>query len=169
MKSCPDHQETLWLDVYGELAADERPAWEKHLETCEPCRSERQKLLKLLDVTKEAMSSPLSPEESRALQDSISRTLRRDFDKKWWEKWFFGITARPIPALVAVSLLVVVLGWLGFSQFRTPSAVRTAWSPVSKEEMVAEDLEVIENIELLEQMEVLEKVVRAVDQRNVRL
>jgi hypothetical protein len=74
-----------------------------------------------------------------------------------------------VPALVTVSLLVVFLGWLGFSQFRNPSALRTAWSPVSKEEVTGEDLEVIENLELLEQMEVLEKVVRAVDQRNVKL
>ena len=48
MKSCPNHQKTLWLDVYGELAAEERPAWERHLKICGSCRLERQKLVQML-------------------------------------------------------------------------------------------------------------------------
>jgi hypothetical protein len=170
MKSCPEYQETLWLDVYGELAADERPAWQKHLEICNTCRLERQELLKLLDLTKEFMpSAPLSPEASSALQQSITRTLRKDAEEEWWGKRFFGIPARPIPALVAASLLLVVLGWFGLRQFRTPSSVRPGSNLGLKEEMIAKDMEIIENLELLEQMDVLEKVVHVVDDRDVKL
>ncbi len=170
MKSCPDYQETLWLDVYGELAADARPAWEKHLESCNTCRLEKQRLLKLLDLTKELMpSAALSPEASRALQQSITRTIRKDAEKEWWRKRFFGITARPIPALVAASLLLVVLGWFGLRQLQSPSSVRPGSDLGLKEEMIAKDMEIIENLELLEQMDVLEKVVHLVDDRDVKL
>ena len=94
MRSCPEYQETLWLDVYGELAADERPPWERHLALCDSCRLERQRLLQMLDITKKVMSSPtLSPEESSALKASISRALRRNVDQEWSRKPFFGIQA----------------------------------------------------------------------------
>ena len=170
MKSCPEHQETLWLDAYGELAEGERAAWEKHLEICDTCRLERQRLLKLIDLAKEVTPSPaLSPAESQVLQDRINRTLRGDFEESWWRKRLFGITPRPIPTLVAASLLLVVLGWFGLKQFQPPPSVRTASSLDWKEEMIAKDIEIIENLELLEQMDVLEKVVHVVDQHDVRL
>ncbi|UCG11391.1 MAG: hypothetical protein JSU72_12675 [Deltaproteobacteria bacterium] len=170
MKSCPDHRETLLLDVYGELAADDRPAWEKHLETCDTCRLERRRLTQLLRLTREAIPSPdLSPEEAKALQSAISRRLRKETGKAQWRTRFLGITARPIPALVAASLLVVILGWFGLRQFQAPPPLRTASSLDLEEEMIAQDRDIIENLELLEQMDVLEKVVHVVDQRDVRL
>ncbi len=170
MKSCPNHQKTLWLDVYGELPAQERPAWERHLKICDRCRLERQKLVQMLQLVKESIpASELSQEESEALEQTISRTLRRDLERSWWRKLLFGITAHPIPALLAACLLVVVLGWFGLRQFQVPSSVRTASSLDSRQEVMAKDLEIIEELELLEQMDVLEKVVQVIDHSDIKL
>ncbi len=89
MNRCPEHKDKLILDVYGEMDAGQRVAWEKHLSSCETCRLEKEKLLELLQVSKQSGLSPdLSPKETQALSDTIVRKLRVEKPDHWWE-WVF--------------------------------------------------------------------------------
>ena len=170
MKHCPDLQEDLWLDIYGELPPEKRLAWDRHLETCSGCRKERQRMLRLLELIREASpSAALSPERFSEIQGSIRQRLMKDRAKTWWRQPFSGISLRPMHALAAACLLIVALGWLSLREFQSTSSVRTASNLKVEEQMIAQDLELIENLELLEEMDVLEKVVQVVDQRKVSL
>lgn len=168
MKPCPDHKETLWLDVYGELDPNERPAWEKHLETCEGCRQERKQLLRLLETVKAAMPSPaLSREKAGALASSITRKLRGEREETWWQKRLIGIPHRLIPALAAASILIVAFGWFSIKGLRSPSSMRSISNLQSEEQILVKDLDIVKNLELLEEMDTLQKLVQAVDQGDV--
>lgn len=167
MKACQDHQETLLLDVYGELAPAEREAWERHLAGCEGCRHEREKLHKLLLQLKEAMPTPfLAPERAGALADSILRARQTGGEKRWWKGRWWGFPHGLVPAMAAVCLLILVFGWFSLRDGKTPSSFQVSKNLHSEQQMIATDLEVIQNLELLEEMEVLDKLVRVVDERN---
>jgi anti-sigma factor RsiW len=168
MKACPNHQETLWLDVYGELDPLKRSVWERHLETCTGCREERQRLLGLLDLVRDEVGPPLlSPNEVSALSWSIKRGLRgRRATTRWW-KGLLGVPNRLIPALAAVALLIVAFGWFAINKVQSPSFFQNLSGLKSEEQMVAKDLEVIDNLELLEEMDTLRKLVQVVDNRDI--
>ena len=167
MKPCQDHQETLLLDVYGELAPGEREAWEKHLEACAGCRHERERLHQFLQKIKEVMPAPsLEPEKAGALADTIMKDLQREKEKTWWRGRRWGIPNRLVPALAAACLVILAFAWFGTREVETPSTLRTGGRLTSEQQMIAKDLEVIRNLELLEEMEVLEKLVQVVDERN---
>ena len=167
MKACQDHQETLLLDIYGELAPAERETWERHLAGCEGCRHERERLRELLLQLKEAMPTPyLSPEKARALADSILKGRQKEGEKRWWKGRLWGSPHRLVPAIAAVCLMIVVFGWFSLREIKTPTTFQTGGNLYSEQQMIARDLEVIRNLELLEEMEVLEKLVRVVDERN---
>ena len=168
MKPCPHHKETLWLDVYGELDPNERPAWEKHLETCEGCRQERAQLLRLLQTVKVSMPSPaLSREKAETLISSITRKLRSEREETWGRKRLWGMPNRFIPALAAASILIVALGWFGMKGFRSPSSIRSLSNLKSEELILVKDLDIIKNLELLEEMDTLRKLVQVVDHGDV--
>ena len=167
MKACPDCQETLWLDVYGELDSKNRPAWERHLETCPGCSKERRRLIDLLQLVREEMRPPqVSPEKARALSWSIKRGLRHQRTTTWWER-LWDMPNRLIPTLAAASLLIVALGWLSISKFQGPSSFQNLSTPKPEENMIVKDLEVINNLDLLEEMDILQKLVQVVDNRDI--
>jgi anti-sigma factor RsiW len=167
VKPCQDFQETLLLDVYGELAPPAREAWERHLEVCEGCRAERERLHQFLRQLKEAMPAPsLSPEKDRALADSILKELETEGERKWWKRRFWRFSNRLVPAIAAVCLVILVFGWLSMRGAKTPSSFQARTNLNSEQKMAARDLEVIRNLELLEEMDVLEKLVRVVDERK---
>ncbi len=168
MKPCSDHEETLWLDVYGELDPKERPAWEKHLEVCEGCRQERTGLLRLLQTVKANMPSPeLSREKADALITSITRKLRGEGEETWWRKRLWGMPKRFIPAVAAASVLIVALGWFSMRGFRSPFSVGSMSNLKSGEQILVKDLDIIKNLELLEEMDTLRKLVQVVDYGDV--
>ena len=167
MKACQDHQETLLLDVYGELAPAERETWERHLAGCKGCLRERERLRQLLLQLKEAMPTPsLAPEKAGALADSILKDLQTEGEKRWWKGRWWGFPHRLVPAMAVVCLMIVVFGWFSVREIKTPSTFQTGKNLHSEQQMIARDLEVIRNLELLEEMEVLEKLVQVVDERN---
>ncbi len=167
MKPCQDQQETLLLDVYGELAPSEREEWERHLEACEGCCHERERLRQFLQQMKEVMPAPsLAPEKARALADSIIKGLKREKEKRWWRGRGWGIPKRLLPAIAAACLMILAFTWFSMREVEPPSTFRTGGGLTSDQQMIARDLEVIRNLELLEEMEVLEKLVQVVDERN---
>lgn len=167
MKFCQDRQETLLLDVYDELAPHARSAWEAHLEACQGCRQERDRLRQLLQQMKEVMRSPtLSPEKAGALADSILEALKGERRGAWWQGKLWGFPSRLIPAVASVCLVIAAFAWFGMRETESPSTFQAKTDLHSEQQMIAKDLEVIRNLELLEEMEVLEKLVRVVDERN---
>lgn len=159
MKCCSDRQETLWLDVYGELPQEVLTAWEKHLETCRGCYYERAVLLQLLENVKEAMPVPsLSHKDSEALQNDITRQLKGKQGNAWFRKPFLSGYIRPIHALAACCMLIVAFGWFGLKGLQNTTSVQTLSNLGIEEQMIAKDLDLLDNLELLEEMDTLEKL-----------
>jgi anti-sigma factor RsiW len=167
MKACPDHKETLWLDVFGELEPHERPAWEKHLEACESCRREREQLAIVLQRVRASMPSPaLSREEADAFASTIARKLKQEREQTWWRKRPFGMPHRFIPAFAAACVLIVALGWFGMKDLRGHFSMKSISHLNSGKQVLPGDLDVVKNLELLEEMDTLHKLVQMVDHGN---
>jgi anti-sigma factor RsiW len=168
VKVCAERRETLLVDIHGELPASEQPAWQKHLEACPGCHQERQEFVWLLAAAKEAMPSPaLSPEHARALRESVMMGWRATRTRVWWRGPFFGMSLRPVPALLATGFLLVVLGWFGLQGLRNTSD--TVRGPEAPKEVLVSDTEVIENLDLLEHIDDIERIVQVVDHRDIVL
>jgi len=127
MKHCSEWQETLWLDVYGELSPQVRLKWEKHLEGCMHCYQERTQLLQLLKNVNEAVPEPsLSHKDTGDLYSAITGKLveeKRGKARRW--KSFFHGYIKPIHALAACCLLIVVFGWFGLRGLQQTTRVGT--------------------------------------------
>jgi predicted anti-sigma-YlaC factor YlaD len=168
MKACPDHQETLWLDVYGELHQSDRPAWESHLDKCNGCRLERERIHRLLQQVKEALPSPaLTPDKAEALSATITRGLKGESVKSWWQKSPLRVSTRLVPALAAASLLIVAFGWVTLKGIKGPSTAPPIPLLKAEEQMIVKDLDIFSNLELLEEMDHLQKLLQVVDHRDV--
>ena len=85
----------------------------------------------------------------------------------WWRGLFFGMSLRPVPALVAAGFLLVALGWFGVQGLRSMS--HTLRGPEAPKQIMVSDAEVIENLDLLEHIDEIERIVRVVDHRNIVL
>jgi anti-sigma factor RsiW len=168
MKACADREEVLLLDVHGELSPGDRPAWERHLEICNACRGERQRLVQVLNGAREAMPvPPILPEETKALQQSLTRGWMGDRSRPWWHGLFLGIPLRPLPVLATACLVLVAMGWFALQWVQSRSLTRSV--PEPHEQIMVSNLEVLENLDLLEEMDDIEKVVQVVDQRDIAL
>jgi hypothetical protein len=169
MTPCADRRETLFLDVHGELPSSERQAWERHLETCAGCRGERHELVRLLEAAREIMTVPALPaEKAERLRHSITRSwMAEQLPTRWWQGLLVGVRLRPLPALAAACLLLVVLGWFGWRGFQVRSLNGLVGE--TPERIMVSDLEVVENLDLLEEMDDIGRVVRVVDDRDIVL
>jgi hypothetical protein len=171
MKHCRKWQETLWLDVYGELSPEVRLKWEKHLEGCSPCYQERMQLLNLLKNVNEAVPEPsLSHEDAGALYNAITGKLKLEYrDKYRWRKWFFEEYIKPIHVLAACCLLIVVFGWFGLKGFQQNIRIETVSDPGGKEQLIVTNMDLLENLELLEEMETLEKLDQVIEKKETKI
>lgn len=167
MKPCTHYQDTLVLDVYGELHPHERPEWEKHLEQCEPCRLERERLLTLIGTVKAAMFLPgAASAQAGELPVALKRAWREGLEKNPSRKLGWVTPARFAPALAAACLVIAVAGWFSFQEFRQTPILQKGLHAVIEEQLAFEDLEVVKNLELLEEMKDVEKLVEVLDGRE---
>ena len=163
MNLCPERKDKLILDVYGEMDAGQRTDWEKHLTSCEACRLEKEKLLGLLQASKQSSPSPdLSEEDTLTLSDSIVRKLRVEKPDHWWE-WVFMANRRLKPSMAAACILILFLGWFGLNNFNSSDKVSKTSQIVLDEKIIVTDEELLENLEMLQEMEALEKLVKLLD------
>jgi hypothetical protein len=164
MEPCPNHREILLLDVHGELKQEERFAWEKHLETCQGCLQERQRLIHTIQIVRDCIPSPeLSADEAKSLGLSIHRQLNKRKDGGWWQMAWLGKPRRLVPAFAAISLMIMALGWFSLTELRTSPPFRSLPEYASEEQMIAKDFEVIRNLQFLEEMDALQKLIQVVD------
>jgi|Deesub1362A_J573_1020465.scaffolds.fasta_scaffold00064_82 hypothetical protein len=164
MKACKEYQETLLMDVHGELPTDRQGQWKDHLRRCEGCRTERAGLLKLLQGVREAFPAPeLSPIELASLRRAV---LDRWDGGRWnllRRRRLWGIPLAPAHALALAAMLLAVVGWFGF---------RGLWggkAGAPEDTMLVQELELIRNLDLLEEMDVIQQLVQVVDHRDAKL
>ncbi|WAC06250.1 MAG: hypothetical protein OS130_08205 [Thermodesulfobacteriota bacterium] len=167
MKPCSDYQETLLLDVYGELNLVERRVWENHLSTCEHCRKEKEQLLRLLKTIKNALPTPtLSPDKIAEHVRVIQRKLKEEANLPWWRKARFHLPQRLIPALTTACVLLIIISWFGLKEFKKFDMLSTSPQTTSEEQINRDDLEVVKNLEFLKEMEDVEKLVKHLDETD---
>lgn len=165
MEPCGTHKESLWLDVYGELAEAERVAWEKHLKTCGACRVEREALARLLQKTKDALLVPLpSPSPLEQAQATWQRKHEKTTERAWWwTRLLPPVPARSVPVFATVLLLVAAFSW--FALIRGESSRRAA--PTENlavgTALTAEEFAVIKDLRILKEMETVERLVQVLD------
>ena len=171
MKHCSEWQETLWLDVYGELSPQVRLKWEKHLEGCRHCFQERTQLLHLLKNVNEAVpESSLSQEDAGDLYNGITgKLIEEQRGKARRRKSFFHGYIKPIHALAACCLLIVVFGWFGLKELQQTTRIETVSDLGGKEQLIATDMDLLENLELLEEMDTLEKLDRVMGKKETNI
>lgn len=160
MQACRNQNETLMLDVLGELNDPRlRRDWEDHLKACNGCLRERARLLVLLGKVKRAGMPPeLSAEQADAMAKTVGWRLRNERIAARRET---GRRLRLVPALAAAcAIVVVVLGGYRLQQHLGGGGSETE---MTAELMLPEDLEIIKNLELLKDMDTIEKLMHVVD------
>jgi len=171
MKNCREWQETLWLDVHGELSLQMRLDWEKHIEECKSCYQERTELLHLLKNVNEAVPEmSLSNEDASTLYQNITGKLKKDHHAKArWREWFFDGYIKPVHALAACCLLIVAFGWFGLKGLKKTTRIKIFSDPGTKEQLIATDMDLLKNLELLEEMDTLEKLDKVMGQGETKI
>jgi len=155
MKACPDRNETLMLDLYGELEPEAALRWEGHLESCDDCRRERRRLQTLIGRIRDAdAAAALTPQESSALRAELHRRTAPVQNRFLQPRSFL----RGLPALAAAAMLVLAV-WV--FQERTPAPPAVPTVDIYRQ-LSEEDLEVIRNLDMLKQFQTIEKLSRVV-------
>ncbi len=167
MKGCDDRMEMLLLDVHGELPPEDLPSWHRHLEACQACRRERDRLLALIGRIRGEMLCPGQTEgETEALARSVSRALRAEREKAAGWKRPFGLRLPPLPALAAACLLVVTLGWFGLHELDAPHGTGSLGKLGAEEKGIVQNLDVLEDLDLLKDMDIIQKLAQVDDERD---
>ncbi len=168
MPDCIDRNEQVMLDVYGELDARARSAWEDHLRTCADCRREKENLTAMLGQVKQAMAPPpLSMQDSTVMIRKVQDRLavfglpgdRRQRVKKKRVLW--------IPALAtacALALVAILVGHERFGAIDQPVAQRIDIS----QKLPENEEEIVKNLDLLKNFNTLEKLSQVVDDSTDR-
>jgi hypothetical protein len=156
MQACRHQNETLMLDVLGELRDPQmRRDWEDHLKACGDCRRERLAMLSLLAKVKRAGMPPeLSAEQADAMAKAVGWKLRNERIQPVRQG---GRRFRFLPVCASVCALIAVL-FLGYQLQDRPVGGRD-----NEMAMMPQDLEVIQHLDLLKDMETIEKLIQVVD------
>jgi anti-sigma factor RsiW len=163
MPDCTDRNEQLMLDVYGELDAGARSAWEDHLRTCEDCRREKDNLTAMLGQVRQAMvPPPLSMRDSAAMVRKVRDRLAVLRFPGSWRQPFKEKRALWIPAFATACVLVLVTIFVGYERSGTidqPVAQRIDIS----QKMPENEEEIVKNLDLLKNFNTLERLSQVVD------
>ena len=164
MQACEHLKENLTLYVYGELDPAAGQKVENHLETCEGCRQEHERLSTILTRVKEASMSPqLSPLEARAMATEISRTLKAGTRRTWWRQYLEFMPSRLIPAAAMAGAVIITVAVAGYLNLNKTSGIAPVSLNQNEELMLSDkDLEILDNLELLKEMDAIQKLSRVV-------
>jgi predicted anti-sigma-YlaC factor YlaD len=160
MNYCRKWQETLWLDVHGELSPRQRTDWKQHLKGCKPCRQERERLLYLLrDITEAMPEAILSSKDADILHNDVMEKLGALRNKQLWrQQSLFKGPIKAVYALAACCLVLAVFGWFGLKKIHQGTRVGTVSNLRTNEQLITKDMDLLENLDLLKDMDTLEKL-----------
>lgn len=168
MNGCRDLEETLILDVFDELPADQRSRWSAHTAQCDACASERRRLeLMLQRVRIAGTPEPMAESEAARMRARVRWALnnagRASPSAKAPSLWRrFGL--RPAWALGLVLSAVVLVGGLSWKGLpRKTADMDTAPAPTA---VATQDQEVVENLEFLKDLDTIRKLVTVIDQQD---
>ena len=163
MQACEHLIENLTLYVYGELDPVTGQEVANHLENCEGCRQEHERLSTILVKVKEASVSPqLSPLEARAMAADISRKLKAG-RRTWWRQYLDFMPSRLIPAAAMAGALVILVAVVGYLNLNKAPGIAPVSLNQNEELMLSDkDLEILDNLELLKEMDAIQKLSRVV-------
>jgi len=163
MADCADRNEKVMLDVYGEMDAGARSAWEDHLRTCADCRREKENLTAMLGQVRQAMAPPpLSMKDSTAMVRKVRDRLavfRHPEDRRQPVKVKRALW---IPAFATACVLVLMAIFVGYERSGTidqPVAQRID----NLQKLPENDEEIVKNLDLLKNFTTLEKLSQVVD------
>jgi hypothetical protein len=165
--ACKDYHESLMLDVMGEPDPENRGHWDNHLHGCGSCRSERTRLMRLLEVMKKSAIPPeLSETEVERFAQRITWTLRNEKIQAGLKQQPRATAVRRIPAMAAFCLLLAfgaVLWYRAGDRF-----FQTGQTDEQRAEMALpkQDLDVIRNLDMLKDMETIRTLVQTIDEPN---
>lgn len=168
MPKCTDRGDRVMRDVYGEMDAGARSAWEEHLKECAACRREKDTLTRLLVRTRQAMEPPpLTMRESAAVVRHVQGRLtggrlagwRRGFGNRNRSLW--------LPALAAAAMVFIVAVFVGYERTGTVDQ-QPALRIDILHDLPQNDEEIIKNMDLLKNFTTLEKLSQVVDDSTGR-
>jgi hypothetical protein len=167
MMACKNYHESLMLDVMGEPDPENWSHWENHLDRCGVCRSERTRLIRLLEAMKKSANPPelFETEVDRFAQGISWRLINQKIQAGLKQPPRVTIV-RKIPAMVALSLLLAfsaVLWYRAGDRFFEPRQTDEQRAEMS---LPKQDLDVIRNLDMLKDMETIQKLVQTIDQPN---
>jgi hypothetical protein len=161
MQACRNLNETLVLDVLGELNdLRARRDWEEHLDACDGCRRERAQMLQLLGKVKKAGMPPELPaDRAAAMANHVGWRLGNERISRQNKA---GRRLRLVPVLAAACALIVI----GLAGYRMQDRFFGSGSDsdlTAGLQLPQQDLEVIKHLDLLKDMDTIEKLVHVVD------
>jgi len=113
---CEELQKAISFYLYDELTAEERAAFEAHLDACEGCRSRTEEARRLHRVLSECPQPEPTPELLLRCRQALADALDRE--QLGWRgllrDWRWQLGPAPMPRLAAVLTLVLFgfgLGW----------------------------------------------------------
>jgi hypothetical protein len=165
MMACKDYHESLMLEVMGEPDPENRNHWEKHLDGCGACRSERTRLIRLFKEMRKIANPPEVPETGvERFAQHISWRLRNEKIQAGLKQQPRATVVRRIPAMVALCILLAfgtVLWYRGGDRFFQPRQTDEQRAEMT---LPKQDLDVIRNLDMLKDMETIQKLVQTIDQ-----
>jgi predicted anti-sigma-YlaC factor YlaD len=161
MQACRNLNETLMLDVMGELTdLRARRDWEKHLDDCDGCRRERAQMIQLLGKLKKAGTPPELPaDRAAAMANHVGWRLRNE---RIGHQSKTGRRFRLVPVLAAACALIVI-GLIGYRMQNRFFDAGSGSDLTAGLQLPQQDLEVIKHLDLLKDMDTIEKLVHVVD------
>lgn len=169
MNTCEKYEETLWLDVYGELPQEKRPDLKpdlkQHTDACPYCRGKAEELHGLIRAVRKTAPLPrLSAWESENLCRNVIRSLKKE--NQGVRRFPAFLRIRSVPVMLTACLLLFFTGWFGLREWPKHPPVQTANMLKAEEMQIIKNYELISNLDLLEDMDDLEKLVETVDQQK---
>ena len=165
MEACNHQKQNLVLYAHGELDAAAGKKVESHLAMCEPCRTEWQRLLALLEkLRKSASSLELSSREIKSLVANVKEELNKRQKERWWQRLGEYGPSRMIPVLAMASILIVSLGIFSYVNLSDTSKLPVSSMTQNEELMLSDrDLEIVNNLEFLKELDAIQKLSQVVD------
>ena len=165
MGTCLNQKENLILHAYGELDPKAGKEVENHLEICEPCRYEWQRLLSLLGKLRETVDShALSSQEVKSLVAKIKGNLKIKQKEKWWQRYLDYRPSRLIPALATAGILIISAVIVSYVKVDDSQWLKLFSKNQNEELMLSDgDLEIVKNLEFLKEMDAIQKLSQVVD------
>ena len=168
MSACLDKEKTLLLDAYEELDPQELAAWEKHIQTCDGCLHEKNRIYKLLRDIKQSIDQPdFNSKMEKILAENITHKVRKKKEAGIKRKKKPGKILWPLPAMAAACIVVLVIGTYSFKIFQTASKNHYQEDSNLAEMISTEELEIISNLDMLKDMDSISKIVQLVDHSEI--